>query len=127
MLLTQDEQKQFAALVNALIDIPLVPEDMEQVIFEHAIAVIDAALGEALPEAFNALLRDSGRGIDKDHAKAFADRLVEAVNKKFDLPYLNEDQEAQLLRIVIDPVVKAMTSGKKLDDLLPALQAVSGV
>jgi hypothetical protein len=127
MLLTKAEQKQFAMLINALIDIPLVPEEMEQVIFEHGVAVIDRALEDTLPAAFHELLRDSGRGIDKDHAKAFADRLIEATNKKFDMPYLNEEQEAQLLGTIIHPLVKAMTSGKKLDDLLPALQAASGV
>ena len=42
-----------------------------------------------------------------------------AVNKKINLPYLNEDQEYRLLQTVIDPLVKGMISGKKLDDLLP--------
>ena len=123
MLLTDEERKQFATLVNALIDIPLVPEEFEQTIFEHAIAVIDSALEEALPTVFHSLMREAERGIDKDHAREFADRLVESVNQKVDLPYLNEDQEAQLLFAVINPLVKAMTTGKKLDDLLPALQA----
>jgi len=35
------------------------------------------------------------------------------------LPYLDEDQEAKLLRVVIDPLVKAMTNGRRLEDLLP--------
>ena len=65
----------------------------------------------------NRLIHDH---IDKDHARQFADRLVVAVNGKIDLPYLNEDQEHRLLQTVIDPMVKAMISGKKLDDLLPA-------
>ena len=127
MLLTDEERKQFATLVNALIDIPLVPEEFEQTIFEHAIAVIDSALEEALPTVFHSLMREAERGIDKDHAREFADRLVESVNQKVDLPYLNEDQEAQLLFAVINPLVKAMTTGKKLDDLLPALQAAGGI
>jgi hypothetical protein len=32
-----EEQKKIASLVNAIIDIPLVSEEMEQVIFEHAV------------------------------------------------------------------------------------------
>jgi len=120
MLMSQEEQKKIAGIVNALIDIPLVPENMEQTIFEHAVTLVDQALEDVLPTAFNELLRNADKGIDKDHARQFADRLVVAVNKKIDLPYLNEDQEYRLLQTVIDPMVKAMISGKKLDDLLPA-------
>ena len=120
MFMSQEEQKKIAGIVNALIDIPLVPEYMEQTIFEHAVALVDQALQEVLPAAFNELLRNAETGIDKDHARQFADRLVVAINQKVDLPYLNEDQEYRLLQTVIDPVVKSMVSGKKLDDLLPA-------
>ncbi len=126
MLLTKEEQKQFATLINSIVDVPLIPEEMEQTIFEHAVAVIDKALEETLPIIFHALMREAEKGIDKDHAKEFADRLVVTTNKKFDLPYLNEEQEAQILRLVIDPLVKAMTDGRTLNDLLPAVKAASG-
>ena len=126
MLLTDEERKQFATLVNAVIDLPLVSEELEQTIFEHAISMIDAALEETLPVIFHSLMRQIEQGIDKDHAKDFADRLVVSVNQKVDLPYLNEEQEAQLLRIVINPLVKAMTDGKTLQSVLPALQSAGG-
>jgi|GEM_PF-1372349 len=126
MLLSEEERKQFATLVNAVIDLPLVSEELEQTIFEHAIGMIDAALEDTLPVIFQSLMRQIEQGIDKDHAKDFADRLVVSVNQKVDLPYLNEEQEAQLLRIVITPLVKAMTDGKTLQSVLPALQATGG-
>lgn len=126
MLLSKEEQKQFATLVNSIIDIPLVPEEMEQQIFEHAISVIDVALQDTLPTIFHGLMREAEKGIDKAHANEFADRLVETTNSKFDLPYLSEAQEAQILRLVIDPLVKAMTDGKTLQSLLPAAQSAVG-
>jgi hypothetical protein len=122
MLLTKEEQKQFAALVNAVIDIPLVPEELEQIIFEFALSAVDSALEEVLPPPFQELMRDPSRGIDKDQAREFSDRLAEAVNRKIDLPYLTEDQETQMLMIVINPIVKAMTHGKSLEMLLPVTQ-----
>ena len=106
MLMSQEEQKKIAAIVNALIDIPLVPEDMEQTIFEHAVTLVDQALQDVLPAAFSELLRNAETGIDKDHARQFSERLVVAVNKKIDMPYLNEDQEYRLLQTVIDPIAK---------------------
>jgi hypothetical protein len=125
MLLTKEEQIQFATLINTVIDIPLVPESLEQQIFEHAVSVIDQVLQDTLPTILHGLLREAGNGIDKDHAKTFADRLVQTTNNKFDLPYLNEDQEAQVLRLVIDPLVKAMTDGKTLERILPAVKSIS--
>lgn len=119
-MLLVEEQKKIASLINAIIDIPLVSEEMEQVIFEHAVAIIDAALDDILPEAFAGLLRDDGKGIDKDHARDFAQRLSVAVNKRVNLPYLNEEQEGRLIQTVIDPIVKAMINGKRLDSILPA-------
>jgi hypothetical protein len=123
MLLTKEEQRQFATLVNAVIDIPLVPEALEQLVFEHALSVIDSALEEMLPPPFQELMRDPTRGIDKDQAKEFAERLTAAVNSKIDLPYLDDVQEAQMLSVVINPVVKAMTDGKSLEALLPVVQS----
>jgi hypothetical protein len=122
MLMNKEEQKKIARIVNALIDIPLVPEEMEQTVFEHAVGLVDQALEDVLPAAFEELLRNAEKGIDKDHARQFGNRLVEAVNQKVNLPYLNEEQEFRLLQTVIDPLVKAMISGKKLDDLLPAVE-----
>ena len=118
-MLLVEEQKKVATLINAIIDIPLVSEEMEQIIFEHAVAIIDAALDDILPEIFAGLLRDSDKGIDKDHARDFAQRLAQAVNKRVNLPYLNEEQEGRLIQTVIDPIVKAMIGGRRLDDILP--------
>jgi hypothetical protein len=124
-MLLMDEQKKIASLINAIIDIPLVSEEMEQVIFEHAVAIIDAALDDILPEVFGGLLRDAGKGIDKDHAREFARRLTEAVNKRVNLPYLNEEQEARMIQTVIDPLVKAMIDGRRLEEVLPAYVSTS--
>ena len=75
-MLQTEEQKKVARIVNALIDIPLVPEEMEQTVFEHAVSVVDQALDNVLPAAFADLLRNVEQGIDKDHAAEFSRRLV---------------------------------------------------
>jgi hypothetical protein len=118
--MNQEEQKKIAKIVNALIDIPLVPEEMEETIFIHAVGLVDRALEDVLPAAFAELLHNAQNGIDKDHARQFAERLVVAVNQKVNLPYLNEEQEQRLLQTVIDPLVKGMINGKTLNDLLPS-------
>ncbi len=118
-LLKPEEQKRFATLINTMIDIPWVPEEMEQQIFEHALSIIDNSLQGTLPTIFQGLMRNAQKGIDRTQIPEFTERLITTTNKKFDLPYLNEDQESHILRLVITPMVKAMADGKTLNDLLP--------
>jgi hypothetical protein len=120
-VLQTDEQKRVAVLVNAVVDISLVSEEVEQLIFEHAVMIIDRALDDILPQLFKEFLRDREKGIDKDQARRFGDRLVKSLNKKVDLPYLTEAEEARLIRTVVDPIIKGMIQGKRLDDILPLL------
>ena len=119
MMLGKEEQKKIAKLADAMIDIPLVPDFMERGIFEHVISLIDKALDEILPEPFKDLL-NSTEGIGRDDVSGFTNKLVEIINRKLDIPYLNEEQESRLFHVVIGVLVKAMTRGKKLADLLPA-------
>ena len=113
------EIKRVATYANAMINIPLVPEFLEQRLFEHGIKMITDKIEEVLPAEFKELI-NSAKGISSDHGKAFADKLVKTINKKVDIPYLNEDQEAKLFGLVVNILVKAMTANKKLSSLLPA-------
>ncbi len=118
MLLKAEEVKKVAALLNSRIDIPWVPESMEASILEHAITLIDSALEGVLPEAFGTLMRDGTQGIDETEARAFGDRLIQTINKRVDLPYLDETQEANFVKMMVDPLVQAMIDGETIDDVL---------
>jgi len=121
MLITKEEQKKFAALANTFIDIPWISEEMEQPIFEHAIGLLEGVLQDALPDVFQELTRSAEKGIDPSQVPALTERLVATANAKVDLPYLNEQQEAQLFSVVINPLVKAMATGRTLSDVLPEM------
>ncbi len=118
MLLTPEERKKVAEALNTQIDIPWVPESMEATILEHAIGLVDSALEGVLPEAFGSLMRDGSQGIDAAEARAFGERLIQTVNKRVDLPYLDETQEAGFVKMMIDPLVQAMIDGETIDDVL---------
>ena len=126
MLLKPEEKKQIAVLLGARIDIPWVPEHIELPIIEHAVGLVDRALEGVLPDAFGILLRDGSQGIDAAKARAFGDRLIQAVNKKIDLPYLDEEQEANLIRMMVDPLVQAMVDGESIDEVLGRVKAGVG-
>ena len=126
MLLKSEEVKKIAVLLNSRIDIPWVPESMEASILEHAITLIDSALEGVLPEAFGTLMRDGAQGIDESEARAFGDRLIQTINKRVDLPYLDETQEANFVKMMVDPLVQAMIDGETIDDVLDRVKAQVG-
>ena len=126
MLLSTEERKKLAELLNARIDIPWVPESMEGPIFEHGVTAVGTALGETLPEALGDLLRDGGQGIGEAEAKAFGERLVKALNQKINLPYFDEEQEANFIRMAVEPLVEAMSNGKTIDAVLDQAKARVG-
>lgn len=117
-MLSEEQQKTLASYVNALIDIPLIPEGIEQSIFEHAISLIDETLDAILPDTIKDLINNAQNGINRDHAEAFATRLKTYLNARLNIPYLNEDQEATIIGAVVDILVKGMTKGRDLESLL---------
>lgn len=126
MLLNADEKKQIAELLNARLDVPWVPEQIELTLFEHAVGLIDTTVEGLLPEAFSSLLRDGSLGIDPSQAQVFGERLLQALNKRVDLPYLDEVQEASLFKMMIDPLVQAMVDGESIDKVLTRLKGQVG-
>ena len=118
MFLKPEEVKKVAQVLNSRIDIPWVPEGMETSILEHAIGLIDSALEGVMPEVFAKLMHDGTQGIDEVEARAFGERLIQAINKKVDLPYFDEAQEANFIKMMVDPLVQAMIDGETIDDVL---------
>ena len=121
-MLSAHQITKIATMANTLIDVPLVSEKLEQAVFETAIRLIDEALDKVLPAQMTELLEDltgkSELALDRAHSGNFIERLVGVLNEKVDIPFLGEQQEEKLIRMVIELLVKAMTSIKALDDFL---------
>ncbi|MCB0156253.1 MAG: hypothetical protein KDF65_15765 [Anaerolineae bacterium] len=126
MLLKAKEKKVVVEVLNARIDIPWVPEEIEGQVIEHAINLVEKALEDVLPQPFINLMRDGSSGIDPEKARVFGERVIAAINQKVNLPYFNEEQEAAFLRMMVDPVVEAMIDGQTIKDVLAKAKANVG-
>ncbi|NKC11490.1 MAG: hypothetical protein GKR94_04575 [Gammaproteobacteria bacterium] len=125
-MLTDKQISKIATVANTLIDVPLVPEWMEQYMFEKAVGLINETLEEVLPLEMKGLLEDLNDEtliLDRAHSGSFIERLVTAVDKRVDIPFLGEKQEEKLVRTVIELLVKAMSSAKSLDKILDRINA----
>lgn len=119
-MLTDRQITGIAGMINSHIDIPLVPESFEQNLIEKAIAMVDEQLEALLPGDVKAFLGElkPGDGLDRAHCGAFIERLVAALNKRMDIPFMGEKQEEKLIRTVVELLVKTMSNVKSLDNIL---------
>ncbi len=118
-----EQKSKLVALVNSSIDIPVVPESLEESIFRKSIDLIDDALDTFLPQEIQELAESLNDGIERNNAKDFVENLTRFLNKKVDLPILNEAQEGKLIGLVVDIVVKSMTKSRTLNNLLERISS----
>jgi hypothetical protein len=117
------QKDRIVALVNSVIDIPVVPESLEGSIFRKAIDLIDEALDNFLPKEIQALTESLNQGIERNNAKDFVENLTRFLNKKIILPILTEEQEGKLIGLVVNLLVKSMTKNRTLNNLLEGISS----
>jgi hypothetical protein len=117
------QKDRIVALVNSVIDIPVVPESLEGSIFRKAIDLIDEALDNFLPKEIQALTESLNQGIERNNAKDFVENLTRFLNKKVILPILTEEQEGKLIGLVVNLLVKSMTKNRTLNNLLEGISS----
>ena len=102
---------------NKIVNIPWVPESIEQQVLEHAIGLVCDVLTDLLPDPIKDMIDDVSDGISQDEVDAFIIRLVTVVNKRVNIPYLNEDQEHAIINSVITTIVNALVLGNSIDPI----------
>jgi hypothetical protein len=117
------QKDRIVALVNSVIDIPVVPESLEGSIFRKAIDLIDEALDAFLPKEIQELAESLNQGIERNNAKDFVENLTRFLNKKIILPILTEEQEGKLIGLVVNLLVKSMTKNRTLNNLLEGISS----
>ena len=113
-VLRQEDIKRIASQLNKEINLPLLGEDKEQILFEKIVRRVDQILFDILPEEIYECLKMKENGISPDEADEIKKRIVHAVNKKIDFPFLNEKKEKRIIEFIVNIIVIAMTRGKKL-------------
>ena len=117
-LLSKSNIRVLAKHVNTLINVPLVPEALELVVIEHALTLIFSVLTDIVPNDVLLLMGSAGTGLDAKGINQLIERLTVAVNKRVDIPMLNEEQEAFVIKTALKITVQSMAIGKTILDFL---------
>ena len=106
LLASPERRRQLARKINQVVDIPLMREDQEEAILFLAVEKCANLIQELLPpELIRNLQGEDPRGLSE-----MKDYLIESVNSKVDLIGFTEEQEAALIRTMIDLLVDMYAS-----------------
>jgi len=110
-MLSDKARRELAQELNKNINIPWVPENIEESMFYHAIGIILDALDQYIPDAMKELIYNPSVGINEEAAKIFFNRLVNILNKKIDIPYIfSEKEERQIISTILYTIMGKMVS-----------------
>ena len=113
-MLTDEQLNALAQKINAAINIPILGEKAELVVFAKLIKLIDVKLYELLPNEYYELINSVNDGISEEEAAMMTQRLSKLLNEKINIPFISEQKEEKLISLVIGYIVGAMVKGVKL-------------
>ena len=107
-MLSADEVEALATKLNEKIDIPYIKEGTEQTIMVKIVKKIDRLLYRKLPNEIYGLVKNSSDGISDEDARQLKAVLATRINKEFDIPYIPEWIEQEILEMAIGLLVNGM-------------------
>jgi hypothetical protein len=119
-MLSDAEINALAQKVTGNINIPILGEETELIVFAKLVKWIDRELYQLLPNEYYKLVKDSTDGISKEEAENLEKRLTPLINNAINIPILSEAQEGKLISLVLGKIINAMVKGAKLDQVIPA-------
>ena len=116
-MLSNEQVIFIANQINEKVNIPILGEKAEFFIIKKAVVKVLNVLEDEIPEEYLDFLEDTAKGFDPDQGaniQSLKNNIVEFVNKKVDIPLLNENTEKEVFSTIIDVIFDAMTKNKKL-------------
>jgi hypothetical protein len=116
-MLTQAEAEAIATKLNHSINLPILGEEKEQIVFCKIVKKIDEFLYSVLPNEIYGLIRIAEGGIDPHEAVMIENNLASIATKYIDIPIVPKAMEETIFRVVIGTVVRAMLKNKTINNV----------
>ncbi len=111
-MLSPEMRQSLARKLNAMIDIPFLNEDHEQAAIEKFMEAILGPL-ETIDIPQSELETVSN---DKEKQSGLQSSIVNKLNAMIDIPFVNEEQEAMALNLIVEYVLKDKLGQKVPED-----------
>lgn len=101
-MMSEAARKSLATKLNAMIDIPMMGEEHEQMIAEKLIDMCLGSLESSTPSEAEIVEANGNPEKQKDMQSS----MVQKLNGMIDIPFANEEQEAMVLNLIVDYFIK---------------------
>ena len=119
-MLSNEQIDTVVAKINQKINLPVLGEKTEAVIFKMVVKKILKFLEEHLPEEWINLINNTSDGLTPQEVNAIVDKLVRYMNAQIDIPLLSEDEEAIIFETVVRLIIESMAKNKSLETVIAA-------
>jgi hypothetical protein len=113
-----DVQAKLAARLNALINLPFLPEAVEGQIILKAIQSLDRNVFKYIPKEILEVVLDRKKGLPADFLDALRINLPGLLAQLIPFPFLPPFLKSALIGQFVNILIEAMKSGNALKDLL---------
>jgi len=97
--------KELEKQINEIVDIPWIPEFVEGIAINKLLKLIDGFISRKLKPEFHIHYMDLVIAYAEGGIDAFGNELVRVLNIYIDIPVLDEEDEAELIKAVIDILI----------------------
>jgi hypothetical protein len=118
-LISKSQRLVFASFLNAVIDIPILNEATEQIIFMKAVDVIADAIERQLEKMGTKAFFEGVTEAGETQVDLWVHATATKINEKIDVPMLNEKQEQEAIEFVLHAMAErflASQGKRKIDE-----------
>jgi hypothetical protein len=113
-LLTNAQVELIAKKVSETFKIPFLKGEAYTIVIAKIIRKVDAALYKILPNEIYDFINSLNDGFSDEEIETVKRRIIELVNRLIDIPFLSEDMEAMLIKMILDIIIDCLRKGKIL-------------
>ena len=113
-LLTEQEVQQIATKLNEAINLPLLGEPTEQIIFTKIVRRVDELLYQILPNEIYAFIRTIEEGLAAAESETLLERAATWLNAHLNIPWIPEALEQKIFRLIVEIIAWALRKGWNL-------------
>ena len=111
-LISKSQRMVFASFLNAVIDIPILNEAVEQVIFMKVVDVIADAIERQFKSVGSKVFFEGVTDMGETQLELWIGTTAKKINKKIDIPVLNEKQEQEAIEFILHAMTEKFLASK---------------
>ncbi len=111
-MISDKVRRELAKELNEEINIPWVPEGIEESMIYHAIGLVLEVAERYIPLELKELIYNPTEGLEAEGAKFFFNKLIAVVNPQIDIPFMMDSDERKLIDNVLVAIMHQMIAAQ---------------